>query len=180
MTCSNRRPATVLYFYHNLSITLATASSIHALPITITIFLLAPNSFHPPTLLYTHQSFHPLPSLCYMLTSDHKMVNVFHLPISTFLTHPIFSSHSGPCHLPTSILNSAVLPLNLLAIIILCLLHSYLVIHAIKHTCLHMWNMASCCYIYSLTPVVVAPTGANTSVACYAIDNKWCEKAHSM
>ena len=142
------RPVTVLYFYHNLSIYYPCHCLIHTRSVHHHHYLLlAPNSFHPPTLLYTHQSFHPLPSLCYILTSDHKMVDVFHLPISTFLTHPIFSSHFGLCHLPTSILNSAVPPLSLLVIIILCLLHSYPVIHAIRHTCLHMWNMASCCYI---------------------------------
>ena len=48
-------------------------------------------SFHP-----VHQSFHPHPFFRHIFASNHKMAKVFHLPISTFLTHPILSSHSMP------------------------------------------------------------------------------------
>ena len=104
--------------------------------------------FTPVTL----QAFHPLSFLCYIPTFDHIMVIVFHLPISTFSTDPIFSSHSN--------VNSAVPPLNL-AIFFLCLLQST---HMCATRCstfhfhylsprLHMCNfyIVCCCFLLCYT-----------------------------
>ena len=117
--------------FHIFSTALATTSSLHTLFITITTFSLAPNSFHPSTLSIANLSILTLSSATYSypiirwsMSSTSPFPHSLHT-LSSLLT---------PCHLPTSIPNSAVPPLNLV-IILLCLLqsiHTYGTLHSLS------------------------------------------------
>ena len=91
-------------FFQIRYIALVTASSLHAISITLTTFSLAPNSFHSSTLLLINLSILSL-SLCYIYS--HLITNgyLFHLSIkpyapwlSSLLTHVNFQPNSQLCY----------------------------------------------------------------------------------
>ena len=108
------------HLFQILSTALATASSQHALSIILTTLSLSLNSYHPFTLLLIKFS-----NLFLSFTAYAHLIT----KCSVFSTSPFLhslhtlSSLLKPCHLPISIPNSAVPPLNL-AIILLRLLQS--------------------------------------------------------